>query len=129
MILAVLITIIVAFFGVIGWWNQRQERVQAMATQATPPPPRPELVTAKIERYVCYTPCGVPIDFAFTLDTQGDPIILKFPGIAQPVHYSGKGTIEVPDSRDIGIVNITSPDPAKVARVKIEEVIQAQKVR
>lgn len=71
----------------------------------------------------CYTPCAVNLDFKFELDTQGDPIDLKFPGIRELVHYSGKGTISVPDSRDVGDVIITSPDPTKTVWVKVDKLV------
>lgn len=70
-----------------------------------------------------YTPCNVPINYKFKLDTQGDPISLKFPGIDETIYYSGKGTIKVPPRRS-GNVLILSLDSTKQARVRIWKVIK-----
>lgn len=69
------------------------------------------------------TTCYPSIDYKFELDTQGDPIYLKFPGVTQPVFYSGKGTIKVPP-RNSGPVTITSANPNREARVRIWKVVQ-----
>jgi hypothetical protein len=69
-----------------------------------------------------YTPCNPNIDYKFELDTQGDPIYLKFPGVNTLVYYSGKGTIKVPP-RNFGPVEITSLNPKKQVRVRIWKVI------
>lgn len=69
-----------------------------------------------------YTPCNVPINYKFELDTQGDPISLKFPGIDKIIYYSGKGTIKVPP-RKSGKVEILSLNPNMRVRVRIWKVI------
>lgn len=70
-----------------------------------------------------YTPCSPSINFKFELDTQGDSISLKFPGVEKLVRYSGKGTIKVPP-RKPGPVEIISLNPAREARVRIWRVIK-----
>ena len=75
-----------------------------------------------IPRFDGFTPCSPSIDFVFELDTQGDPVSMKFRGVSKPVFYSGKGTMRVPDERLSGSVEITSADPQKQARVRIWEV-------
>ncbi|MEI7765239.1 MAG: hypothetical protein WCI93_01490 [bacterium] len=70
-----------------------------------------------------YTPCNPPINYKFELDTQGDPINMDFPGVSNPIHYSGKGTIDVPQ-RTSGNVTITSANPGKEARVRIWKVVR-----
>ena len=70
-----------------------------------------------------YTTCSPSIDYKFELDTQGDPIYAKFPGISEKVYYSGKGKIKVPP-RSSGPVTITSADPKKEARVRIWKVVR-----
>jgi|SRR3989344_4606963 len=69
-----------------------------------------------------YTPCNIPINYKFELDTQGDPISLKFPGVDRIIYYSGKGTIKVPP-RKPGNVEILSSNPNLKARVRIWKVI------
>src|SRR6185369_13259593 len=81
------------------------------------------LTKATVLRFDGFTPCEPPIQFAFELDTQGDPISLKFPGVDRTLEYSGKGTINAPTNRLSGPVNITSLDPQKQARVRIWEVV------
>jgi len=70
-----------------------------------------------------YTPCHPSLDYKFELDTQGDPIYLKFPGVSSEVYYSGKGTIKVPP-RKSGPVQIRSANPNVQVRVRIWEVIR-----
>jgi len=69
-----------------------------------------------------YTPCSPSIDYKFTLDTQGDSISLKFPGVENLVHYFGKGAIKVPP-RKKGRVEIRSLNPTREARVVISKVL------
>ncbi len=108
-------------------WN-----IYSWVSTTTPPPlqsatTQQQYTKAIILRFDGFTPCDPPIDFGFELDTQGDPISLKFPGIEKPVEYSGKGTINAPEQRTSGSVHIASLDPAKQARVRIWEVITIQK--
>jgi hypothetical protein len=84
---------------------------------------------ATVLRFDGFTPCKPPIDFVFELDTQGDPISLKFPSVPAPLEYCGKGTINAPTNRTSGAVFITSLDPAKQARVRIWEVVTVPMVR
>lgn len=77
---------------------------------------------ALILRFDCFTPCEPEFNYKFELDTQGDPISLKIPGVDTPVKYTGKGTINVPP-RKSGPVKITSQDPKKQVRVRIWEVV------
>lgn len=99
--------------------------------RATTPPPPPQSTTlatkATVLRFDGFTPCDPSIDFAFELDTQGDPIEMKFPSIETPIEYSGKGTLNAPEQRTSGPVHITSLDPRQQARVRIWEVIQVKR--
>lgn len=74
-------------------------------------------------RYDEFAPCDLRFDYEFELDTQGDSISLKFPGVAELIKYSGKGKIEVPDYRKKGKVQINSLNPSIQARVRVWEVI------
>lgn len=72
-------------------------------------------------KYDGYTPFSESINYKFEIDSLGDPMFLKFPGISETIYYSGKGTFKVPP-RKSGIVYITSADPNKEARLRIREV-------
>ncbi|MBI3305938.1 hypothetical protein HYZ82_02260 [Candidatus Nomurabacteria bacterium] len=93
-----------------------EERARLEATQVV------RYTKVLIPRFDRLTPCDPEIPFAFELDTQGDPIFLKFPGIKKLVEYSGKGTLKAPEGRRSGPVEITSQKPDKEARVRIWEV-------
>ena len=82
-----------------------------------------QLTKVLVPRFDGFTPCDPQIDFAFELDTQGDPISLKFPGVEMAVEYSGKGTLNAPERRTSGPVHVTSLDTNKQARVRIWEVV------
>lgn len=93
-------------------------------TPPSPPNTGSRIMTqATILRFDGFTPCEPSIDYKFELDTQGDPISLKFPGIEKPLEYSGKGVLQAPEHRDFGEVHITSKDSRKQVRVRIWEVV------
>ncbi|MBU1728103.1 hypothetical protein KKA39_02235 [Patescibacteria group bacterium] len=69
-----------------------------------------------------YTPCSPSIDYKFSLETLGDSINLKFPGVADPIFYDGKVDPRAPVNRTTGPVQITSANPNKEARVMIYKV-------
>jgi hypothetical protein len=95
---------------------------RAAATNATA-----YIAPALILRFDGFTPCDPAINYTFELDTQGDPVSLKFPGIPIPVNYSGKGTLNAPEKRLSGPVRVISQDSRKQARVRIWEVISIRR--
>ena len=115
----VLLWLAVNIRGCHKWWNE-PSAAQLAAQYANA---HPATTKALILRFDGFTPCDTPIDFAFELDTQGDPVDVIFPGIPTPVHYSGKGVMSAPEKRGFGNVHITSSDSQKQARCKISEVV------
>ena len=49
---------------------------------------------SRILRFEGYTPYEKVIDFSFEIETDGDPVSIKFPGIPEKYSYSGKGRQE-----------------------------------
>ncbi len=101
------------------WNSWKEEGAKANTSQN-------KKTEALVLRFDGYTPCNPSIDYKFELDTQGEPISLEFPGITEPLKYSGKGEIKAPKNRDFGPVKIRSDsdDPNKKVRVRIWEVVQ-----
>ena len=116
--------IFVVLVGLGIWWFNREPREEprpAPTTQTT-------LTKVLIPWFDGFTPCDPTFDFTFELDTQGDPIFMKFPGVKKPVPYSGKGQLDLEDpanpiKRLSGPVHITSQDSQKQARVRIWKVV------
>jgi hypothetical protein len=73
-----------------------------------------------IPRFDGFTPIEFPINWPFEIETDGDPIVMQFPGVPDPVRYSGKGSMSTPERRS-GITKITSCSNKQV-RVRIREV-------
>ena len=110
-----------------NWWEAKKaEKVVAEAKAAAERKATAavEMVETKvlIPRFDGFTPCDPEINFTFELDTQGDAIFLKFPGVSTLVKYSGKGKLKAPEERRSGPVDIISQDSKKQARVRIWEV-------
>lgn len=122
---------IVLLFLVLGIRGCVQDKAKgeekSRVGKISPPSATVKTVEVLEKRFDGPTPCSPSIDYKFELDTQGDPIILKFPGIREPIEYSGKGTIKIPERRTSGPVQITSKDPRKEARVRIWEVVKIQR--
>ncbi len=60
-----------------------------------------------------WTPLTVDIEYAFHIQTDGEPINVKLQGIRDPVAYSGKGEINVPPNYLSGNAVITSNNENK----------------
>ncbi len=121
-VLATLFVLVVVFNMIncgLTWNSWKEEGAKANTSQE-------EKTEALVLRFDGYTPCNPSIDYKFELDTQGEPISLEFPGITEPLKYSGKGEIKAPKNRDFGPVKIRSDsdDPNKKVRVRIWEVVQ-----
>ena len=77
---------------------------------------------SRILRVTDYTTCSHTFDYKFEIETDGDPVWMKFPGIKDSIYYSGKGRFDMPvDRRDSGPVTITSATNSQV-RIRIYEV-------
>jgi hypothetical protein len=121
--IVVLFGVIFGVRGCISESNKKAEAEQIVAVEYAKNHPPTPATTALVLRFDGFTPCDPEINFRFELDTQGDPISLKFPGVSKPLEYSGKGTLNAPENRTSGSVRITSLDSRKQARVRVYEVI------
>lgn len=91
-------------------------------TPVSPPSPSAPLRKVLIPEFEGFTPVNYDIDWEFHIDTDGDPILMKFPGVPEPVRYSGKGEMPTP-SRETGKTHITSGLPSnQPVRVRISRV-------
>ncbi len=101
---------------------EAQARAEQRAASAIKTSSPTTMTKALVLRFDGFTRCEPNIDYEFELDTQGDPITMQFPGIPEPVAYSGKEVLVAPTNRLSGPVIIMSSDPSKQARVRIWEV-------
>jgi len=72
-----------------------------------------------------FTPCSPTFDYAAEVETDGDPVYFQFPGIKDPIYFSGKGRFDMKqaEGRSTGPVSITSAIKNHQARIRIYEVI------
>ncbi len=120
--LLISITLVLLIIGTIGLAKEYVFRKKTPKTENTTTIVKP-LPGSRILRFEDHTPCSHVIDYAFEIETDGDPVWLKFPGINDPALYSGKGRFEFSNctERTIGEkTTITSANGQNV-RVRVYE--------
>ncbi len=65
---------------------------------------------ALVLTYEGYTPCSVNIDYRAKIQRYGRPLTVKYPGIVQPITYSGESDTNAPPGVWSGEFFFTSPD-------------------
>ncbi|MFA6520693.1 MAG: hypothetical protein WCT44_03750 [Candidatus Paceibacterota bacterium] len=91
----------------------------------TPPPVQQATKVLVLPPVRCTTPCvDITADYPFELDSDG-PIVQYFPGIDEPVEYSGKGDFHVNKPRDPGPFTIKSKNKKEEVEVRIYEMRDA----
>ena len=128
-ILGLLIVVLIIWAGscASSWISSSDEDEEAQVEEVSPSPTpagqqeQQVVERKKILRFEGFTPCEPRIDFAFELVSTG-PIMMDFPGVSEPVEYSGQGHLGAPADRKSGPVPITSQDPDEQIRIKIWEI-------
>lgn len=82
---------------------------------------------ALVLRFEGLTPCSTRIAWPFRIQRDGKDIQVKWPGVREPVTYSGEGDTVAPPEMRSGDTKFVSPDPSNPhVRVRVYERIRVR---